>query len=284
MSISKPWHVLTLSVGENETDQAIALISESNPNGIQEERTQDGRTLLRAYFTWDTPDLENLQKNLIQAISGSEAKLALAEWDSTDQSWRQYFTPFEIVPHLVVSPTWEYYQPKVGQTVITIDPGMAFGTGLHPTTRLCAQAIHKITGSLGKQSSLLDVGCGSGLLSLVGDRLGIQRIAAVEIDPIASEIARRNFISNGNPTIPVFDDILQVKDTFKLVVANILLNTLLSLRDDLTRVTASGGYLVLSGVTEEQADELSNAYSSELAFSEMLSDDEWRCLIFCKNV
>jgi len=177
------------------------------------------------------------------------------DWQS---GWKQYYKPIH-VNHLVVVPMWEKYKPQEGETVMMIDPGMAFGTGTHETTRLCLKALTK-TDLQGK--TLLDVGCGSGILSIGGVLLGAESAFGCDIDQLAVEVARRNAALNKleDKTAYAAGDLLSVVEgQYPIVVANIVADVILTLLKDLHQVLLPDGLFIASGIIDDRKDELIDA-------------------------
>lgn len=177
------------------------------------------------------------------------------DWQS---GWKQYYKPIH-VERLVVVPLWEDYKAAPGETVMKIDPGMAFGTGAHETTRLCLKALTKAE-LAGKK--LLDVGCGSGILSIGGVLLGAESAFGCDIDQLAVEVARRNAALNGleNKTAYAAGDLLSVVEgQYPIVVANIVADVILTLLKDLHKVLLPGGLFIASGIIDDRKDELLHA-------------------------
>lgn len=283
MDASRTWTLLELTIDTLQSEEAGLFLFDQGANGIQECECGGDTVVLRAYFNEDEKLVRSIERLVCDAFPAAEVTVGGVEWDPTDESWRQHFTPFEIVPGVAVAPTWERYAPKPGERVITMDPGMAFGTGLHPTTRMSALAIHDICSADETPASMLDVGCGSGLLCLVAHMLGIRQFQAVEIDADALEVARDNFKLNDVSAAALHETIDAVRDDFPLVVANILFNTLIELRDELLRVTAPKGCLVLSGITEGQVDELARAYAAHATLENRYAEGEWQCIVLRKD-
>ncbi len=283
--MSKIWNILALTVAPSDAESASALIAELDCNGIEvDESAKDERIRLLAYFDPAVEEIGTIEGRIREMLSAWKIRpLALsldtADLDDWREKWRQWFHPFEIAPGIIIAPSWEAPDNPREAHVITLDPGMAFGTGIHPTTRLCAEAI-ATKREEGGIDSLLDVGTGSGILSLVGRALGISRIAGVENDPDALTVARENFAINGCADIETGLDFTSIDGTFDLVVANILLRPLLGLRDALLERVAPGGTLILSGITNDQEEDLAEAFAPPLTLATKTQREEWSCLVF----
>lgn len=186
------------------------------------------------------------------------------------------FPPTRISERLWIVPSW-HEPPDPTAIVIRLDPGVAFGTGTHPTTRLCLQWLdhHLDTGA-----SVLDFGCGSGILAIAAARLGAARVTGCDIDPQALQAARANSASNAIRADYTGPDLLEA-GTWDVVLANILSNPLMVLAPALLARVAPGGALVLSGVLERQADEVIGAYRAAdpaLPLSVWGADEGWVCI------
>lgn len=196
------------------------------------------------------------------------AKVPDEDWVRLTQS---QFSPVEITPEFWIVPTW-HEPPEQARQVIRLDPGLAFGTGTHPTTRMCLRWIARrpVTTALGR---VLDYGCGSGILAIGAAKHGAQSIDAVDIDEAAVQSTHLNAEANGvalNAGLP--DKAQGVYDT---VLANILATPLKVLAPLLCAHVAAGGSLVLAGILERQADELKAAYAPWLQLSVADSEDGW---------
>jgi ribosomal protein L11 methyltransferase len=167
------------------------------------------------------------------------------------ESWKEFFWPQEITRRIVVKPTWRDYTPRPDQLVIDIDPGMAFGTGTHPTTALCMAMLETyVTPGV----SVLDVGTGSGILLIEAAKLGAAHLAGIDLDPDAIHIARQNLMRNAVPkhqyTLQSGHLLSMVDATYDIVVANILAEVILELLDRVNRVLKPGGIFICSGIIE----------------------------------
>ena len=190
-----------------------------------------------------------------------------------DQDWvrltQSQFAPVEITPQFWIVPTW--HQPPVqARQVIRLDPGLAFGTGTHPTTRMCLRWIARHPPL---HRRVLDYGCGSGILAIGAARFGASRIDAVDIDPAAVESTLVNAHANGVQLNAGLPD--QAGGQYQLVLANILASPLKVLAPLLCSLVAPGGSLVLAGILERQADELKAAYAPYTRLEVADTEDGW---------
>ena len=190
-----------------------------------------------------------------------------------DQDWvrltQSQFAPVEITPTFWIVPSW-HEPPAAAQQIIRLDPGLAFGTGTHPTTRMCLRWIAQR--NLGGQR-VLDYGCGSGILAIGAAKFGASEIVAVDIDPAAVESTHINAANNHVTLQAGLPDLAQ--GSFNVVLANILATPLKVLAPLLCSHVAAGGQLVLAGILDRQAEELQEAYAPYLALNVADSEDGW---------
>ena len=177
-----------------------------------------------------------------------------ADEEDWAESWKTWFHPVRLSGRLVVKPTWRSYEASPQDLIIEIDPGMAFGTGTHPTTVLCARTIERCD-PFGK--TLLDVGTGSGILMIAAFRLGAKRVYGVDLDITACRIARQNLLLNGIPDTRFLVAAGKLIDCIKnqpdIVVANILTDVILELLGSLSGIMSPGGIFICSGIVEPNA-------------------------------
>lgn len=176
-------------------------------------------------------------------------------------SWKQYYKPIKTGKRLVIVPVWEKYDPADGEVAVLMDPGMAFGTGTHETTRLCAGFVeeHTVDGC-----SVLDVGCGSGILAIAAAKLGAGECFACDIDPVSVRVAKENTELNGTPNVKcaVSDLLKQVERRdggYNVIVANIVADVIIRLAPDVGDFLADDGVFIVSGIIEERANEVLSA-------------------------
>ncbi|MBQ3708840.1 MAG: 50S ribosomal protein L11 methyltransferase [Clostridia bacterium] len=183
--------------------------------------------------------------------------IGVREEDWAD-SWKQYYKPIKTGKRLVIVPVWETYEAEPGEITVLMDLGMAFGTGTHETTRLCAGFVEEYTTP---GCTVLDVGCGSGILAIAAAKLGAGKCFACDIDPVAVRVAEENAALNHttNVTCAVSDLLKQaerVPGGYDLVVANIVADIIIRLAPDVGDVLAPGGTFVVSGIIAERAEEV----------------------------
>ena len=214
---------------------------------------------VRSYFPVDDRlggRLTQIKKRLVETL-GLTVEFGLKQVREEDwaEAWKRYFKP-EHIGKIVIKPSWEEYSPNSGEIIIELDPGMAFGTGTHPTTRICLKLLQEIITS---QTEMLDVGTGSGILALAGAKLGAKKVSAMDIDPVAVRVAVENIKRNKlDELIEVYESNLlerPLDSKFNLVVANIITNAILELVPQLDKVLMPGGIFVASGIIEERLPE-----------------------------
>ena len=181
------------------------------------------------------------------------------EMDDEDwaESWKAYFHPERLTDHIVVKPTWREFMPGPGDIILEIDPGMAFGTGTHPTTASCVRMIEKY---LKPGDRFLDIGTGSGILMIAAAKLGASGVTGIDMDETAVEIAEKNLVLNrikpDQYTLFAGDLVERIKDRFDVVCANILSEVILRLLDDVLPVMAERSLLICSGIVEKNKDKV----------------------------
>lgn len=228
-----------------------------------------------ALFEPDT-DVAKMLAAAALEVGLSEAP-AFAIEEIEEQNWVQLtqsqFDPIRVSERLWIVPSWHEI-PDPAAVNLILDPGMAFGTGSHPTTRLCLEWLER---KVSAECSLLDYGCGSGILAIAAARLGAGRVAGVDIDPQAVEAAYANAERNGVSAL--FADSAQpVAGEYDLVVANILSNPLRVLAPAICAHVRSGGQLALSGILREQAEEIIGIYAAWLPLMVADTREDWVCL------
>ena len=204
------------------------------------------------------------------------------DWGTT---WKEHFKPFTIIPGLVIKPTWEDYSAAGDEKVIEMDPGMAFGTGHHATTTLSLELLRAVLPGMAA-ASVLDVGAGTGILGMAAALFGADRVVGIDNDPEATAAASENVLRNGleEKMSVASTPLATMQGSFSIVVANIIHDVLLELSDDLDRLTAPGGRLIVSGIlTGEQTESIRKHFLERGLYPEKhLQKKEWSALLFTK--
>jgi len=210
-------------------------------------------------------------------------RLTYKEIDEQDwaHAWKAYFWPQKVSPHMVVKPTWREYSAASEEIVIELDPGMAFGTGTHPTTALCINMIERY---LSKGDSFLDVGTGSGILMIAAAKLGANRLCGIDKDEVAVEVAAQNLqLNNINPQIfslTTGNLVAEITESFTFITANILSHVILELLPDISRVIADDGLFVCSGITVENRPSVITAMENKgFEILETEVKEEWVAIV-----
>jgi ribosomal protein L11 methyltransferase len=253
---------------------------------------------LTCYLQKANPDPQEV-KEIVTRISSYLAELAKVfaapvptltasffeeeDWSST---WKEHFKPFAIVPGLVIAPTWEEYQPNVGEAVITMDPGMAFGTGHHATTSLSLELLRR-TLVAGSALRVLDVGTGTGILGMAAMLFGAASVLGIDNDPEATAAASDNVKRNSldDRMLVSLTPLGELSGSYQIVVANIVHDVLLELAENLTRLTDVGGFLILSGIlVGEQVAHIERFFIDQgFKLLDLEERKEWAALRFQKG-
>jgi ribosomal protein L11 methyltransferase len=203
------------------------------------------------------------------------------------ESWKRHFHPLEISSRLLVLPSWSKQKPKRGQALVVLDPGLSFGTGHHPTTAFCLKQI-AVLRKPGTSQSMLDAGCGSGILSIAAAKLGYEPIVAFDFDPDAVRVAKENAKVNRVDFNISQQDLTQLpvrsSQSFDLVCANLIYDILIEERRKVAARVAPSGTLVLAGILREQFPKVARAYEEiGLCLVKAQSLKEWHSGIFRRD-
>ncbi len=252
---------------------------------------RENYTVRHTVYSLSEDEAKENQERLTEALAqwkefgvnlemGEIFTIAKSEWS---EAWKKYFKPVEISDKLLIRPSWLDDEPKPGQKVLQINPGMSFGTGQHATTNYCLKCIDRFAE---KGKSLLDAGCGSGILAIAGALLGYGNIDAFDFDPeavvVAAENAALNQVENLiNLEVGNAADWQGRAEKYDLVCANILGHLLIAFRFNIVSWVAPGGLLVLSGILDRDFDKVSAAFA-EVGMEEVerFKDKDWTSGIF----
>ena len=208
-----------------------------------------------------------------------ERRVSQSEWQN---SWKEFFHVLRVGERIVVCPTWREYEAKPDEVIVHLDPGMAFGTGHHPTTRMCLEMIEQ---TVTPGDSVLDLGCGSGILSIAAVKLGAERAVGFEIDPIAVKAGRANIdLNRAADSVELIHGTLPSPrapaGSFDCVFANISARVVTDLAARIVECIAPGGRLLVSGVIEKHLDGVTDALIAEGATIERQEiDGDWVALL-----
>jgi ribosomal protein L11 methyltransferase len=269
-----------VDVSEDESDATSSLLFDLGAQGVEERdattlvKGAAGKvTLVASFATREEADA---------ALAGIDASLSprIEEivGDAWRDAWKEHFRPFEIAPGIVIRPPWEPYEGP-SRVLLELEPGRAFGTGLHETTSLVAGILAERAAEYAG-TDLLDVGTGSGILAILALKLGAAKARAIDIDGDAVDVAKDN--ARRNDVAARFDagtaGLGSIPGTYALVLANIEAGVLVPMAPELTAHVAKGGLLVLSGILVPQKDDVRAAYA-DLALVAAPEKGEWVALV-----
>lgn len=234
------------------------------------EKMKDCETCVTIYVADNPQGMEELAqvRQILARLKAQDPdgkygrlELEMKDVDEEDWSnaWKKYYHPVQVGEHLVVCPSWEAYDRQPDDVVLTLNPGMAFGTGTHDTTRLCMELLEKY---ITPQDTVLDVGCGSGILAITAALLGANKIIGCDIDEVAVKVAGENAALNGVQDRISFhqgDLTSQVEGSFQIICANIVADVIIRLSEDAGRYLAKDGIFITSGIIDTREQDVLNA-------------------------
>ena len=234
------------------------------------EKMKDCETCVTIYVADNPQGMEELMqvRQILARLKAQDPdgkygrlELEMKDVDEEDWSnaWKKYYHPVQVGEHLVVCPSWEAYDRQPDDVVLTLNPGMAFGTGTHDTTRLCMELLEKY---ITPQDTVLDVGCGSGILAITAALLGANKIIGCDIDEVAVKVAGENAALNGVQDRIAFhqgDLTSQVEGSFQIICANIVADVISRLSEDAGRYLAKDGIFITSGIIDTREQDVLNA-------------------------
>ena len=260
------WDFADINVLEHKGEVAVVKAYFSEEDNIEE---------VIKYINEKMEELKDLGIDTGIAKVESE-KMYEEDWAN---NWKKYYKPTKVGERIVVKPIWEEYEAKENELVLELDPGMAFGTGTHETTRMCIQSLDKY---VKKDSTVFDVGCGSGILAIAAAKLGAKMAVGVDLDPVAVESAKENVGFNNLDNIQIlYGNLVEVIDgKADIVVANIIAEVICILTEDVKRVLKEDGYFITSGIIHDRVDMVTKKLE-ETGFEvvEINKDGEWNCIV-----
>ncbi|WP_298042706.1 50S ribosomal protein L11 methyltransferase [uncultured Clostridium sp.] len=260
------WDFADINVLEHKGKVAVVKAYFAEEDNIQD---------VLAYVNERLEELKEMGLDLGEAKVDHE-KMHEEDWANT---WKQYYKPSKVGEKIVVKPIWEEYEAKENELVVDLDPGMAFGTGTHETTRMCIQALERY---VKEESTVFDVGCGSGILAIAAAKLGAKLAVGVDLDPVAVESSIENVGYNNLSNIEILHgNLVEVIDgKADIVVANILAEIICILTDDVKRVLKDGGIFITSGIIHDRVDMVCEKLEATgFEVIEKNRDGEWNCIV-----
>jgi len=300
------WLELTVQAHPEAIESVSELLSQYTTGGVaieepielydegQEYRVQTGKpVLVHAYVPIDGKEETARQKiaeglwhfsSLGSHFVGELTTRTVNEEDWAN-AWKDYFHVTHIGQRLVVRPSWREYTPKENEVVLTLDPGMAFGTGLHPTTRMCLEQVEQ---RVQPGMRTLDVGTGSGILAIAAAKLGAESVYAIDNSSVAVESTLANAEMNGlseriQVVLGVLDDTeaARMVEQYDFVIANIIAHIIGSIAPQLAQVVSPTGILVVSGIIEARRSDAENPLlAAGLELVEQVMIDDWLALVY----
>ncbi|HEY5585541.1 MAG TPA: 50S ribosomal protein L11 methyltransferase [Ruminiclostridium sp.] len=247
--------------------------------------------IISAYFH-DGLDINDLLKkindglkNISQFLDVGKGFEGYNEVDDEDwaTSWKKYYKPFKLTDRIVIKPTWEEYNALTSDVIVEMDPGMAFGTGTHETTQMCSILLDKY---IRDEYEVLDVGCGTGILSIIAAKLGAKKVSAIDIDEVAIKVANENIeINKENSKINAFrgvlSDLKKDENKFDIIVANIIANVIIDLSSFIPYYVKKNSLFITSGIIKERKQDVLDACTKNgMSCIETLEMGEWVAMVF----
>ncbi|WP_149093935.1 50S ribosomal protein L11 methyltransferase [Paenibacillus terrae] len=319
------WHEITIHTTEEAVEMISNFLHEAGAGGVSIEESgslnkprdtsygqwydrplndiPEGQATIKGYFAEEVemdgiraqiePRVEELRTF---DIDPGEVRYELKTVNEDDwaNAWKQYFKPLRVSDRLTIKPTWEAYEPaSEDEKIIELDPGMAFGTGTHPTTSLCLRALESV---IKGGEEVIDVGTGSGILAIGAVQLGAKHVLALDLDPVAVSSARENTHLNGLEdritikesdllsVLNASDPTLGIQLPVKLVVANILAEIILLFIDDVYKALEPGGIYIASGIWKNKEEVVENALkAADFDIAETCRDEDWLAFVARKR-
>jgi ribosomal protein L11 methyltransferase len=252
--------------------------------------------IIQAYFQDGLEINELLKKiqsgleNISQFLNVGKGIEGYGEVDDEDWStaWKKYYKPFKLTDRIVIKPTWEEYEKQPGDIIVEMDPGMAFGTGTHETTQMCSILLDKYTQD---DTEVLDVGCGTGILSIIAAKLGAKKVEAVDIDEVAVKVAKENIDLNMETAKVkafrgILSDINRDENKYDIIVANIIASVIIDLSSIIPCYLKNNSLFITSGIIKERKQEvIDSCVKSGMELIETLEAGEWVAMVFkCPDI
>ncbi|MGZ0042210.1 50S ribosomal protein L11 methyltransferase [Paenibacillus ottowii] len=319
------WNEITIHTSEEAVEMISNFLHEAGAGGVSIEESgslnkprdtsygqwydrplndiPEGQAIIKGYFAEEV-DMDGVRAQIEPRveqlrtfdIDPGEVRYELKTVNEDDwaNAWKQYFKPLRVSDHLTIKPTWEEYEPaSEDEKIIELDPGMAFGTGTHPTTSLCLRTLESV---IQGGEEVIDVGTGSGILAIGAIKLGAKHVLALDLDPVAVSSARENTRLNGLEeritikesdllsVLNASDPTLGIQLPVKLVVANILAEIILLFIDDVYNALEPGGIYIASGIWKNKEEAVETALKAAgFEIAEINRDEDWLAFVARKR-
>lgn len=284
--MTSSWLQLSLRTDPSALDAISNFLIERGSPGVVINKDQ-----VQAYFACpeDSATIRRDVQRFLRGIRGmypemgeDQLRWRVLKDRNWNYSWRRFFSPQKVGQVFLVAPPWAKLPPLGRRHLIVIEPGMAFGTGTHATTRGCMEFIERVARSLGTNPfTALDVGTGSGILAIALAKLGASKVWAIDNDPVALKVARENIAFNRvEKNVFCSAGSLNRLRTFPVVVANLSAETIMMLAEPLSKRVAVSGYLILSGVLRPKSEQLARYFASNgFRLVKLKEEKEWATLL-----
>lgn len=270
-----------------DVEPVSVLLNDVGSKGVWIEEHEDN-VMIKSYVS----ALEDVKEYLVQIQNELQAleqrnpeigpisiEVHEVDEESWADEWKKYYEPTRITETFTIKPVWREYIESTGEKIIHLDPGMAFGTGTHPSTILAVRLLEK---HLLLHTQVLDVGCGSGILSVVAAKLGAEKVQAIDIDPVALEKTRENVLYNQveeQVGVKQGDLLNGIREHYDVVIANILAEVIIDMASDLSTVLKPDGVFICSGIIQEKEEQVREAlYSYQLL--DKITRESWVAMVF----
>ncbi|MEE4561379.1 50S ribosomal protein L11 methyltransferase [Paenibacillus polymyxa] len=319
------WNEITIHTSEEAVEMISNFLHEAGAGGVSIEESgslnkprdtsygqwydrplndiPEGQAIIKGYFAEEV-DMDSVRAQIEPRVEQLRTfdidpgevqyELKTVNEDDWANAWKQYFKPLRVSDRLTIKPTWEEYEPaSEDEKIIELDPGMAFGTGTHPTTSLCLRTLESV---IQGGEEVIDVGTGSGILAIGAVKLGAKHVLALDLDPVAVSSARENTRLNGLEeritikesdllsVLNASDPTLGIQLPVKLVVANILAEIILLFIDDVYNALQPGGIYIASGIWKNKEEAVETALKAAgFEITEINRDEDWLAFVARKR-
>jgi len=295
--VKPKWLKTSLNCPEIVLEAVCDLVGVLSGSGVEQAPIRDGKSTITGFFRLDQGKsrdqiLSELKQEIeelfhLYTITPPEPVCSTMDDEDWATSWQQFFKPFAIIPGLVIKPSWESYARRPDEQVIEMDPGMAFGTGQHASTKLALGFIHDCFQDK-PPKTVLDVGTGTGILAMAAVLFGAGEAVAIDNDPEAVQVATEN-ITNNNLQHAIntsATDLAEIAGIFDLICANIVHDVLVDMATDLARLLAPGGRVLLAGILRgTQEENIIKVYQKlDITLLGAAHEDEWASLLLTNSL